>query len=396
MSARAMKDSGVAWLGEIPAGWEMVRLGRMTTAYCDGPFGSALKSSHYVSEGVRVIRLQNVGAGEFRGGDAAFISEEHFTTLGRHEVRQGDLIIAGLGDDRHPVGRACVAPAGIGRAMVKADCFRFRLHENRAVPAFVSWYLASDAARSDAGAQGRGATRVRINLQDAVRLQIPVPPFEEQKRIAAFLDAHTTTIDTAIAEHERNLDLLAERRRTLVSSAVTRGLDPKAPMRDSGVSWIGPIPATWNIVDLRRLVDPSRPITYGIVLPGENVADGVPIVKSGDCTPERLTPERLHRTTRAIEAGYGRSRLRGGDLVISIRGTVGLVALVPPSLEGANLTQDAARIAPTAGTDTGWLQHVLRSTPIQIEIAHRTVGATVRGLNLRELRNVSTNVRQFR
>jgi type I restriction enzyme S subunit len=143
------------------------------------------------------------------------------------------------------------------------------------------------------------------------------------------------------------------------------------------------------MVDLRRLVEPGRPITYGIVLPGENVSDGVPIIKSGDCTPERLSPATLHRTTHAIASRYERSRLRGGDLVFSIRGTVGLVAVLPSSLDGANLTQDAARIAPTPETHRGWLLHVLRSTPIQIEVAHRTVGATVRGLNLRELRRLS-------
>ena len=160
------------------------------------------------------------------------------------------------------------------------------------------------------------------------------------------------------------------------------------PMKDTGIPWLGQIPAEWEVAQLRRLVDPRRPITYGIVLPGQNVDDGVFIIKSGDCTRERLTPDRLHRTTRSIEASYARSRMKADDLVISIRGTVGLVARLPASLDGANLTQDTARIAPLPEVHVGWLLHTLGSSPLQTEIDVETVGATVRGLNLRELRRL--------
>ncbi|WP_420634459.1 restriction endonuclease subunit S [Candidatus Palauibacter sp.] len=118
-----MRDSGLDWLGQIPAHWEVVQLRRVAFDRCDGPFGSGLKSSHYAEEGVRVVRLQNIGYGEFEGADAAFIPHEHRSKLGDHSVIPGDLLIAGLGDTNHPTGRACVAPSDIGPAMVKADCF---------------------------------------------------------------------------------------------------------------------------------------------------------------------------------------------------------------------------------------------------------------------------------
>jgi type I restriction enzyme S subunit len=221
-----MRDSGVDSIGEIPRPWSLVRLGRVSNAYCDGPFGSSLKSSHYVSDGVRVIRLQNIGAGTFRDGDPAFIAEEHFATLGRHEVRPRDLLVAGLGDENHPVGRACVAPATVGRAMVKADCFRFRLNVNVALPEFVALYLSSDAARSEAATQGRGATRLRINLQDAARLRIPLPSLVEQRRITSFLDENAAPIDAAIEKTRRAVELLREYRQSLITAAVTGRLRP--------------------------------------------------------------------------------------------------------------------------------------------------------------------------
>lgn len=106
----AMRDSGVEWLGKIPAHWDIVQLRRVAFDRCDGPFGSGLKSTHYAAEGVRVVRLQNIGYGEFEGADAAFIPQEHCSKLGDHSVVPGDLLIAGLGDTNHPAGRACVAP----------------------------------------------------------------------------------------------------------------------------------------------------------------------------------------------------------------------------------------------------------------------------------------------
>ena len=106
----AYKDSGVEWLGKVPEHWRVVQLGRIALARCDGPFGSGLKSSHYMDRGVRVVRLQNIGHGEFRNDDSAFISAEHYSTLGDHSVVPEDILIAGLGDRNHPAGRACVAP----------------------------------------------------------------------------------------------------------------------------------------------------------------------------------------------------------------------------------------------------------------------------------------------
>src|SRR5437764_14872362 len=108
------KDAGNDWLGEIPSHWEIVSLGRLTLDRCDGPFGSGLKSEHYTDQGIRVVRLQNIRSDGFDDSDAAFIDDQYYHhSLSGHDVQQGDLLIAGLGDDRNTVGRACVAPAGI-------------------------------------------------------------------------------------------------------------------------------------------------------------------------------------------------------------------------------------------------------------------------------------------
>jgi len=131
---------------------------------------------------------------------------------------------------------------------------------------------------------------------------------------------------------------------------------------------------------------------YGIVLPGPNVDNGVPIVKGGDVSPERLRLDRLNRTSREIEAGHVRSRLQGGDLVYAIRGSIGEVAMVPHELTGANITQDAARIAYTSDTHGPWLLYALKSQAVYAQLEAGALGATIRGINIRDLKRASLAV----
>jgi len=220
-----MKDSGIEWLGEVQEHWEMKPLGRITLSRCDGPFGSGLKSEHYADSGVRVIRLQNIRAEGFNDSDAAFIEKEyHDNDLTGHEVVAEDVLIAGLGDDKNLVGRACVAPVGIEPAMVKADCFCFRLNRERALPAFVATVL-SVSATFDAGMLATGTTRSRIPLSITSGRRIPLPPLAEQITIVAHLERELATFDTLTTEANRVIDLLKERRTALISAAVTGQID---------------------------------------------------------------------------------------------------------------------------------------------------------------------------
>jgi type I restriction enzyme S subunit len=222
-----LKPSGVAWLGEVPAHWEVVALRRVTTERCDGPFGSGLKSTHYVDNGVRVIRLQNIGHGEFRDDDAAYISEDHYATLGQHDVVAGDLLIAGLGDERHPAGRACVAPPGIEPAMVKADCFRFRLTSERLTPEFGALHLTATA--SDASSiLSSGATRQRTNLSSTLGRAVLIPPKQEQEEIVSFLRRELSSIKSSASNLEREIDLIREYRTRLIADVVTGKVDVRA------------------------------------------------------------------------------------------------------------------------------------------------------------------------
>ena len=107
-----------------PMGWPPTSLSAISGELRDGPFGSNLKSSHYVESGVRVIRLQNIGVGELLNDDLAFISEEHFASLPRNHCQPGDVIIGTMGD---PNLRACIVPSALARVLNKADCILMRV-----------------------------------------------------------------------------------------------------------------------------------------------------------------------------------------------------------------------------------------------------------------------------
>lgn len=164
----------------------MVSLGSIAERLQDGPFGSNLKSAHYVHSGVRVVRLQNIGPGFFVDRDQAFISSDHFQSLSKHECRPGDVMLATLGD---PILRAAILPESVGRALNKADCIQLRCDPKVASAEYVKHYLNSSLALTYANAMGHGQTRQRVNLSQLRELPVPLPSIDEQRRIAAVLDA---------------------------------------------------------------------------------------------------------------------------------------------------------------------------------------------------------------
>lgn len=223
-----MKDSGVPWLGEVPAHWKVVSLGRITESRCDGPFGSGIKSEHYTETGALVVRLQNIKSGAYNMGDPVFLDENYFRSqLRNHDVLPGDVLVAGLGDENNLLGRACVAPSGLGPALVKADCFRFRLQRERCDPEFVAWQLSAGAAY-DAGVLATGTTRSRMPLGTMASRRLALPPIAEQRDIASSITIENRRIDALRSQSEEAVELLRERRSALIAAAVTGQIDVRA------------------------------------------------------------------------------------------------------------------------------------------------------------------------
>ena len=140
---------------------------------------------------------------------------------------------------------------------------------------------------------------------------------------------------------------------------------------------------------LGDLVQDDRPVTYGILKPGLSVPGGVPVIKVKDYPQGTVLQDQLLLTDPKIAQEYRRSRLRPGDLLLSIRGTIGRLAIVPPSLDGANITQDTARLSIRAEHDPRFVYAMLGSSFVRQQVVAFTTGLAVKGIDIGVVRRLS-------
>ena len=372
----AYRPSGVEWMGDVPAHWEVKRL-KFLFQVINGATPSSAEPLHWNGE---IAWVTPDDLGKLSGSEIwdtnRRITDQGFGSCGATLVQEGSLILS----TRAPIGHIAIAAIPL---CTNQGC-RSLVFRQTGVSRFFYYQLI--AARRHLASHGQGSTFDELTRDALSGAQIIDPPLPEQRAIAAFLDRETARIDELVARKERLIRLLQEKRTALITRAVTRGLDPNTPMQDSGVEWLGEIPAHWQVKRLWHLTPPDRRIMYGIVLPGPHIDDGVPIVKGGDVSPERLRLNLLSRTAAEIECRYERSRLHTGDLVYAIRGSIGNVAMIPGELEGANLTQDAARVGYGKDTSGLWLLYLLKSYAVFSQLEVGALGATIRGINIRDLK----------
>lgn len=185
-----------------PKGWPTNRLGDLADRMGDGPFGSNLKTEHYTESGVRVWRLQNIGVGDVRDDDKAFISDAHFESIRRHECLPGDVIIGTLGE---PNLRAIIQPTQILRAINKADCVQFRPNIDRVNASFICALMNQPGMLALCAGQILGQTRARISMGRLREVVVPVPPLYLQTAFAGqanHLESLARHLDDAAAKAE--------------------------------------------------------------------------------------------------------------------------------------------------------------------------------------------------
>ena len=328
--------------------------------------------------------MEQIGFGSPTGpGEARELSEVYssFTYFA-----EGDVLVAKI-TPSFENGKGAIGSglrSGIGLGTTELHVLRPRkIHAP-----YLNWLVQSRPFRHDGTVTMTGAAGQQRVPEDFIAdFRVPVDNASRQRTIATFLDRETERIDALIDRKRRLIDLLEEKRTATITHAVTKGLDPTVPLKPPGIPWIGDIPGHWEEVRLMHLTPPDRKIMYGIVLPGPNVEQGVPIIKSGNVKPGRLDPDLLDRTTFEIEKRNVKSRVYPGDIIYSIRGSVGDAEIVPDDLEMANLTQDAARVV-SSGAVTQWLVYVLRCEALFSQLESKMTGSAVKGINIRDLKRL--------
>lgn len=226
------KASGVEWLEEIPAHWDFKRLG---TVFKERKTKVSDKDFRPLSVTKNGILPQLETAAKSDDGD------------NRKGVRKGDFVINSRSDRK--------GSSGIAHEDGSVSLINIVLKPNGIDPRYSEHLLKSNGFIEEFYRHGHGivADLWTTKYWDMKSIQIPLPDLPTQQRIANFLDQKTAEIDKAIAKKQRLIELLKEQKAILINQAVTRGLNPDAPMRDSGVEWIGEIPAHWELIQHRRV-----------------------------------------------------------------------------------------------------------------------------------------------
>ncbi|MEP0773113.1 MAG: restriction endonuclease subunit S [Acidobacteriota bacterium] len=255
----AYRDSGVEWLGEIPAHWEVRRL--RFASKCN-PAPSEVRGLRGDTE-VSFVPMEAVG--EYGGLSLDETKQLADVNAGYTYFCDSDVIVAKI-TPCFENGKGALA-AGLlnGIAFGTTELHVLRASE-RVDPSFLFYVTISDEFRRLGEAHMYGAGGQKRVSESFVRNFSPAfPPLVEQRAIAAFLDRETAKIDALVAKKERLIELLQEKRTALITRAVTKGLDPDVPMKDSGVEWLGEIPAHWEVKKWRYCCR----VTEGQVAPGD-------------------------------------------------------------------------------------------------------------------------------
>jgi type I restriction enzyme S subunit len=350
------KDSGVVWLGEVPEHWDICAVKRIATLRS----GDSITSDQIEAIGDYPV----FGGNGVRGYVSAFTHEGEFVLIGR----QGAL----CGNVNYARGRFWASEHAVVATPTR--------------PVEIMW-LGEMLRAMNLNQYSVSAAQPGLSVEVVGNLRTVLPPPPDQTAIAAFLDWETAKIDALITEQQRLIALLKEKRQSVISHAVTRGLDPDAPMKPSGVEWLGDVPAHWEVLPLKRLwnVTDCKHVT------AEFVKDGYPLASIREVQGQYVELDAAKRTTPyfyelLIEGGR---MPQAGDLIFSRNATVGEVAQVTASHPPFAMGQDVCLLRPSSpSSSSDFMQAVLKSDLVGAQLACLMIGSTFKRVNVEEIRNL--------
>lgn len=235
------KDSGVQWIGEIPSHWGMVKLKYDFSIYA-GATPKTEIADYWDGNIVWITPADYKSEDKFISQGQRSISKKGYDSCNTQLVPKGSLVFS----KRAPIGTVAISETELCTNQGCLSC----------VPKNVNtlfFYYLTSVFTEEFDLLGSGATFKEISANDFSNVKLTLPPLEEQKAIAEWLDVKCGEIDRLIATQQRRIELLQELRQSIITRAVTRGINPNAPLRDSGIDWIGQIPAHWEIKKMRFL-----------------------------------------------------------------------------------------------------------------------------------------------
>lgn len=301
----AYKDSGVEWIGEIPEKWKYRRLkniiyGKIT----DGPH----ITPEFTNEGYPFLSVDGIQDGELSFDDCRFIRGNNYIEFSKKAKPNFNDILIGKAAS---VGKIARVKVNFDFA-IWSPLALIKLNKNVVVPEFAEYLLKSSYIQFQIEKLSTYNTQKNISMDDLPKIEFFIPEPEEQELIACFIDNKLTKLEFLLSNLQKMIELLKEKRQAIITHAVTKGLDPNVPMKDSGVEWVGEIPEHWNTVQSKWLMSCNDE-----VIP-ENSSSGLELtyveISDVDFT-KGITNSELMKFEDA--PSRARRKVRDGDIIIS-------------------------------------------------------------------------------
>jgi type I restriction enzyme S subunit len=373
----AYKPSGVEWLGEVPEHWQVKPLKRVAGIQTGLAKGKEVEPEGSIE--VPFLRVANVQDSflDLETVHTITISE---SSLNRYLLRPGDVLM-NEGGDFDKLGRGCIWDGTINPCIHQNHVFAVRPHSIR--PSWLNVYTSSKQANSYFISRSKQSTNLAsISSSNLMDLLVPIAPDSETEEILAFLDRETAKIDALIAEQQHLIELLQEKRQAVISHAVTKGLNPNAPMKDSGVEWLGEVPEHWEIMDLVKTTLLLQTGPFGSQLGTADYKDeGIAVINPSNIIEGSINASSgpFITTKKALE--LERHKLYKGDLVIARRGEMGRCAVVEDGQEEKLCGTGSILVRPLDWMRTDFMAHIIRSEYSRASLSLNSVGSTMENLS---------------
>lgn len=247
--AREMKDSGIEWIGSIPSDWNLKRLCYLIEGYKAGPFGSSLIMDKLLDEGeILVYTPENISENNTELPSNKYLPIERKNEMQQFIIHSGDIIFPIVGT----LGRAMYITDDMPTGIINQRLSKFHICSSEIdINYFLRLFAKSSFYLTYIDLTCRGS--IIVNLTKAILHDMPVllPPITEQKRIADYLDKKCVEIDSLSSDIQSQISILEDYKKSTITEAVTKGLNPDVEMKDSGIEWIGEIPSDWRITHFK-------------------------------------------------------------------------------------------------------------------------------------------------
>ena len=365
------KDSGVEWLGEVPNNFSCIKLKQL--AIGNLKYGANEAAEQENKEHPRYIRITDIK-------EDGTLNIETFKSLPPdiaepYLLSNNDILFARSGAT---VGKTFKYSCLWGICCFAGYLIKISINTKYANTDYIFYYLNSYSYWEYILSNQSQSTIQNVNAEKYANFTIAVPNIDEQERIVSYLNLETAKIDALIAKQEKLIELLEEQRKSVISHAVTKGLDPNAPMKDSGVEWLGKVPEHWKISNIKRSTYLKGRVGWkGLTSNEFEVNSFAYLVTGTDFKQKYVNWSSCYQINESRYEDDPYIQLKNGDLLMTKDGTIGKLAIVKNLNKSACLNSGIFLIRPEKYYLTEFMYWVLNSNAFNLFFVMNTTGSTI-------------------